>query len=415
MAYLITGGKKLFGEVRVQRAKNSVLTLMAASLMVKGKVKILGCPRINDVLVMEKIIKRIGGQSQFCGDGLELDCRNVFTTSLPEKLTGEVRASFFTVGALLARFKTVTLSRPGGCNIGARPIDIHLEGLCALGASYSENNCKLTIFANKLKGTRFRLRYPSVGATENLMMAASLADGVTVLENCAREPEIKDLQKFLNACGARISGAGTGKITVFGVKKLHGDVEFTPIADRIEAGTFLLCSLACGGEMLVKGVKNENILPLMEKIKNNTCKIYVDNDNIFIKSMGEPTNFGSVVTAPYPLFPTDLQPQLAAVACAAQGKTVITETVFDNRFGYAEELCKMGAKIAVAGNVAVIDGTGLFGAKVCAKDLRGGAALTIAALKAEGDSEICGVEHLERGYEDLFGKLVALGASIRRE
>ena len=414
MAYLITGGKRLYGEVRVQRAKNSVLTLMAASLMIKGKVKIRGCPVISDVITMEKIIKRIGGQTRFTKDGLELDCRNVFTTTLPEKLTGEVRASFFTVGALLTRFKTVTLCRPGGCDIGTRPIDIHLEGLAALGASFSESNGRLGIYANKLKGVNFRLRYPSVGATENLIMAATLADGVTVLDNCAREPEIKDLQAFLNSCGAKISGAGTSKIKIVGVEKLCADVEFTPIADRIEAGTFLLCALSCGGEVQVKGVNYENILPLIEKIKNNTCKIYIENDNINIKSIGRPVSFGSVVTAPYPLFPTDLQPQLSAVACAAQGKTVITETVFDNRFGYAEELCKMGAKMTVAGNVAVIEGTCLFGADVTAKDLRGGAALTIAGLSALGESKLSGVEHLERGYEDLFGKLLSLGASIKR-
>lgn len=410
--YLIQGGNELYGEVRVQRAKNSVLTLIAASVMVKGKVKIVGCPKINDVLTMIKIIKRMGATAWFESDGLVIDCREIYTTKLPDKLTGEVRASFFTVGALLSRFKTASLSHPGGCAIGARPIDIHLEGLAALGADFGESDQRLNFFALKLHGARFRLKYPSVGATENLIMAATLADGVTVLENCAREPEIKDLQNFLNLCGAKITGAGTSCVKISGVKELHGGADFVPIADRIEAGTFLLAALCCGGEVAVKGVKYENILPLMEKIKNNACKTYIDNDNIYIKSMGQPTRFGSVVTAPYPLFPTDLQPQLTAVAAAAQGRSVITETVFDNRFGFTEELSKMGADITVAGDTAVVNGRQLFGAEVFAKDLRGGAALTIAALKAEGESVVHGVENLERGYEDLPNKLISLGAKI---
>ena len=413
--YLIGGGRKLYGEVRIQRAKNSALTLIAASLMIKGGVKIVDCPKIADVFTMIKIVRRIGGSAVFDKDGLYLDCTGVFTTKLPDRLTGEVRASFFTAGALLSRFKTVSLMRPGGCDIGARPIDIHLEGLAALGAEYSEEDCRLHLYAAKLKGTRFRLKYPSVGATENLIMAAATAEGVTVLENCAREPEVKDLQDFLNLCGARITGAGTDKITIAGVSALHGGVSFTPVADRIEAGTFLLAALSTGGEVNVCGAKEENILPLVKKIKKNACKLYINNDNIYIQSTGRPESFGSVVTAPYPLFPTDLQPQLAAVAAMSEGKTIITETVFDNRFAYAGELLKMGACVAVAGNVAVIDGARLYGAKVEAKDLRGAAALTIAALSAEGESEIIGIEHLERGYENFAGKLSALGADIVRE
>ena len=413
--YLIGGGKKLYGEVRVQRAKNSVLSLIAASVMINGRVKIAGCPRINDVFVMIKILERLGARCDFSSDGLSIDCSGVYSTKLPDKLAGEVRASFFLTGALLSRFKTASLSRPGGCNIGARPIDIHLEGLSALGVCYGESEQGLDFFAEKPTGANFRLRYPSVGATENLMMAATLSDGVTVLSNCAREPEIKDLQDFLNMCGAKITGAGTQKIVIEGVKKLRGGIEFVPIADRIEAGTFLLAALSCGGEVSIKGVKCENILPLIEKIKNNTCKLYIKNDNINIITKGRPIGFGNVVTAPYPMFPTDLQPQLCAAAASASGRTVVTETVFDNRFRFADELIKMGADITVAGDTAVVIGKKLFGAEVCAKDLRGGAALVIAALSAEGGSTLSGIEHLERGYEGFFEKLKNLGAPVTRK
>ena len=412
--YLIGGGNELFGEVRVQRAKNSVLTLIAASALVRGKVRIVGCPRINDVFVMVRILEKIGAKCDFSESGLTIDSAGIFSTTLPDKAAGEVRASFFITGALLSRFKTAKVARPGGCNIGSRPIDIHLEGLAALGVECCEEDRRLSFYAKKLEGTRFRLKYPSVGATENLIMAATLAQGTTVLENCAREPEVKDLQDFLNMCGANITGAGTSKVTVRGVKALHGGTEFVPVADRIEAGTFLLAALSSGGELSVKGIKSEIIAPLLKKIKNNACKLYIDSDNIYIKATGSPISFGNVVTAPYPLYPTDLQPQLTAVAAAAHGRTVVTETVFDNRFRFIEELEKMGADITVAGDTAVIRGGKLFGSQVCAKDLRGGAALTIAALSAEGETVLSGVENLERGYEDFYEKLTGIGADIRR-
>ena len=412
--YLITGGNRLYGKVKVQRAKNSVLTLIAASILVKGEVKIIDCPKINDVFTMVKILKRIGATASFDNSDLCIDCTNIYSSKLPDRHSGEVRASFFTVGALLSRFKTGSVMRPGGCNIGARPIDIHIEGLLALGASYGEENCRLDFYAPALKGKAFRLRYPSVGATENLIMAATLSEGVTVLENCAREPEIEDLQNFLNACGAKISGAGTPRVTIVGVKDLHGGVEFLPIADRIEAGTFLLAALNCGGEIELNNIYHKNILSLIQKFHNNTCKIHIKNDNIIIMGIGRTMPFGRVVTAPYPNFPTDLQPQLTAVAASAEGKTVVTETVFDDRFGFTDELKRMGADITVNGNTAVIFGRPLHGAEVFAKDLRGGAALTLAGLKAEGETLLHGVEHLERGYEDFVGKLVSLGANIKR-
>ena len=405
----------MFGEIDVQRAKNSVLALIAASVLVRGKVRISGCPMIRDVYTMVRILRGLGARCEFFGGALDIDCRDIYSSRLPEKLTGEVRASFFLTGALLSRFKTATLSRPGGCNIGARPIDIHLEGFSALGASYGENEGVLHFYAAGLKGAEFRLRYPSVGATENLVMAAVLSDGVTVLSNCAREPEIKDLQDFLNACGARISGAGSEKIVIRGVERLHGDVEFTPIADRIEAGTFLLAALSAGGEVKIKGVKYENILPLGEKIKNNTCKLYIENDNIYIQANRAPSGFGNVVTAPYPLFPTDLMPQLCAAAAVANGGTVITETIFDDRFRFTSELLKMGADVKIYGDTAVIEGSKLYGAEISAADLRGGAALVIAALAAEGASVLSGVEHLERGYESFSDKLRRLGADVERK
>ena len=412
---IIDGGKKLSGEVKISRAKNSVLALMAASLMIRGEVFINDCPAIGDVFVMGDILRSLGAKVVFKQDGAYIDSTDVFSTRLSKTLTQKIRASFFTVGALVSRFKVACVPRPGGCKIGARPVDIHIEALKKIGVNAFETEEALNFFAPSLTGGNVTLRYPSVGATENLMMAATLADGVTLIRNAAKEPEIVDLQSFLRRAGANISGAGTDVIRVDGVKNLYGGFFFTPIEDRIETGTFLLAVLSTGGEALLKGANLGNILPLVEKIRYNTCQITQKDDNIYIQTFSTRAGYGKIITAPYPGFPTDLHPQLVAAACSAQGKTVLTEAVFDSRFGYVKELLKTGADIKADGRVVTVNGKNIFGAEMQAEDLRGGAALIIAALAAEGRSTITGMNHVERGYLEIDKKLASLGARVKEK
>ncbi|MBO4262230.1 MAG: UDP-N-acetylglucosamine 1-carboxyvinyltransferase, partial [Clostridia bacterium] len=352
--FAINGGKKLYGEISLQSAKNSVLPLIAASIMNEGKTFIEKCPRIYDVLVMMKIIVKLGGKAYFVGDDLVIDPADVNTWELPCDLTREIRASLFTVGALMSRFGYASICAPGGCNIGERPIDIHIDALRRLGVRTYEGE---TVVFKKNVGLdgKVRLRFPSVGATENIMMAAAVGDGRCVIENAAKEPEIVELQNFLNLLGAKISGAGTGVITVEGVSALsHKEVRYRPIADRIEGGTFLLATLACGGEVGFKGQSIPISSDLIKILDNNACKIYIKNGKIeHIRVSERPKGFGKIVAAPYPAFPSDLQPQLCAAACVADGVTVIEDKVFSKRFGYARELGKTGASIDVYDGLCV--------------------------------------------------------------
>lgn len=410
---IIDGGRRLSGEIKISRAKNSVLALMAASLMIRGEVFINECPAIGDVIVMAEILRSLGAKVVFSSDGAYINASDVFSTNLKKNLTQKIRASFFTVGALVSRFKVVRVPRPGGCKIGSRPVDIHLEALKAIGIESFETDEALNFFAQNLTGGNVLLRYPSVGATENVMMAATLADGTTVIRNAAREPEVVDLQRFLRRAGANISGAGTDVIRIDGVKKLNGGFSFTPIEDRIETGTYLLATLSAGGEALLKGASLGNILPLIEKIRYNTCQLTQKNDNIYIQTLSARAGYGKIITAPYPGFPTDLHPQLIAAACSAQGKTTLTEAVFENRTAYVGELKKTGADVRTNGRDVCVIGKHIFGAEMTAEDLRGGAALIVAALGAEGRSVVKGMEHVERGYLDMEKKLAALGARVQ--
>lgn len=410
---IIDGGRKLSGEIKISRAKNSVLALMAASLMIRGEVFINECPAIGDVIVMAEILRSLGAKVVFYSDGAYINASDVFSTNLKKNLTQKIRASFFTVGALVSRFKVARVPLPGGCKIGSRPVDIHLEALKAIGIASFETDEALNFFAQNLTGGNVVLRYPSVGATENVMMAATLADGITVIRNAAREPEVVDLQRFLRQAGANISGAGTDVIRIDGVKKLNGGFAFTPIEDRIETGTYLLATLSAGGEALLKGASLGNILPLIEKIRYNTCQLIQKNDNIYIQTLSARAGYGKIITAPYPGFPTDLHPQLIAAACSAQGKTTLTEAVFENRTAYVGELKKTGADVRTNGRDVCVIGKHIFGAEMTAEDLRGGAALIVAALGAEGRSVVKGMEHVERGYLDIEKKLAALGARVQ--
>lgn len=416
--YQIEGGNKVYGEVNVSAAKNSVLPIACASLLLRGETFICGCPKIGDVTVLCKILEGIGVKTDFRDGGLYLNTKNVVSTNVARQESCKIRASFFLAGPLIAKYGSVTVSKPGGCKIGERGVDIHLDGLCALGAKVEEKGNCFTITAKRLKGSVFHLRYPSVGATENLILAASLADGVTVIENCAKEPEVKDLCDFLNLCGAKIKGGGTNVVQIVGVEKLTDSVSYKPIPDRIETGTFLSLCYLVGGKLEIRRESSENIYYLAKKICDNSCQesgFYVNiySDKIYIQSNGEPKGLGSLVTGPYPMFPTDLHPIVAAVGAAAKGKTTIVETVFDSRFAYLDGLKKMGANFTVCDNSVTFLGKSLKSAIVEAPDLRGGAGLVIAALKAEGVSTVKNADLIMRGYEDFSKKLSRIGAKIK--
>ncbi len=412
--YVINGGNKLYGTVPVQAAKNAVLPILAATILCDGEVRIKNVPQITDVGNMLKILSCLGCKVVADGDDAVVDGENATGYEIPSNLAHELRSSVFMLGSLVSRFKRAKIAYPGGCDIGLRPVDLHLTGLKRLGVEITEDSGYILCRCERLTGNEIMLDCPSVGATENIMLAAVKADGVTVIKNAAREPEIEDLQRFLNAAGANVAGAGSGTIVISGVKKLGG-VEFSPIADRIEAGTFLIAAAMCGGEIEADGISAENISSLLHKLRENGCKIYGKNDKIYLRSDRRLQAVKNIETQPYPGFPTDLQAQAAALCCVCSGHSIITENLFETRFKYVPELRKMGADITVAGRNAFIRGTDkLRGAHVCASDLRGGAALVLAALSAEGRSEVSGVMHIDRGYGRFEQKIANIGGDIVR-
>ncbi len=412
--YIIDGGVKLKGKIRAQSAKNAVLPLLAASILTDEQVKIRNIPIINDVENMLRILSEVGCKIKRQKDCAVIDSSNAVSHEIPARLTKELRSSVFMLGSVLTRFHRAKISYPGGCDIGLRPIDLHLAGLKRLGVKIVEKDGYIHCEADRLIGAEILLDFPSVGATENIILAAVRAEGITIIRNAAKEPEIIDLQHFLNAMGAKIHGAGGGTIVIEGVRRLHG-VEYTPIGDRIEAGTYLIATATCGGEIEVQGVFPENIAALLHKLRENGCKIHIKNDRIYLTSDGNLKSVNLVETMPFPGFPTDMQAQYAALCCTARGSTLIVENLFETRYRYAAELKKMGADITVRDRSALIRGVErLHGACVTAGDLRGGAALVLACLKAEGRSSVMDISHVDRGYADFEGKLKKLGAKIRR-
>ena len=412
--YIVEGGEKLYGRVRAQSAKNSVLPLLAATVLTDEQVKIRGVPNINDAENMLRILTEVGCNIKRQKSCVIIDSSNAVSHEIPQRLTKELRSSVFMLGSVLTRFRRAKISYPGGCDIGLRPIDLHLSGLKRLGVQIVEEGGFIECRADKLVGAEILLDFPSVGATENIILAAVKAEGITVIRNSAKEPEIIDLQNFLNAMGARVRGAGSGTVVVEGVKRLHG-VEYTPIGDRIEGGTFLIACAVCGGEIELSGVREENITALLHKLRENGCKIDIKNDKIILRSDGKLCAADLVETMPFPGFPTDLQAQYSALCCTARGTTIVVENLFETRYKYVAELKRMGADVTVRGRTAVIRGVErLHGARVTAGDLRGGASLVVAALGAEGKSEIVELSHIDRGYADFEGKLRKLGAKIRR-
>ena len=412
--FVIDGGLKLYGKIDVQAAKNSVLPLFAASILTDEQVKIYKVPLISDVENMLRILIELGCDVRRTKDRTIIDSANAASHELPARLTKELRSSVFMLGSVLTRFRRAKIAYPGGCDIGMRPIDLHLKGLKQLGVKIIEEDGYITCSAENLRGADILLDFPSVGATENIILAAVKAEGRTLIRNAAKEPEIIDLQNFLNQMGAKVRGAGGSTIEIEGVEKLKG-IEYTPIGDRIEAGTFLIAAATCGGEIETRGVFSENIAALLHKLRENGCKIHIKNDKIILQSSGVLQSVDLVETTPFPGFPTDLQAQYAALCSAAKGTALIVENLFETRFRYAGELKKMGADITVRGRTAIIRGVEkLHGTSVMAKDLRGGAALVIAALKAEGKSQVVDLSHVDRGYADFEGKLKKLGAKIKR-
>lgn len=412
--FIIDGGEKLYGKVRVHSAKNTVLPLLAASVLTDEQVKIHGVPAINDVENMLHILSEVGCVIKRQKDCAVIDSSNAVSHEIPTRLTKELRSSVFMLGSVLTRFRRAKISYPGGCDIGLRPIDLHLSGLKKLGVEIVEKDGYIHCSAERLQGAEILLDFPSVGATENIILAAVKAAGITVIRNAAKEPEISDLQRFLNAMGAKVRGAGGGTVVVEGVERLHG-VDYTPIGDRIEAGTYLIAVASCGGEMEIEGVPAENIAALLHKLRENGCKIHTKNDKIELYSDGKLKSVNLVETMPFPGFPTDLQAQYSALSATAKGATLVVENLFETRYRYAAELKRMGADITVRGRAAFIRGVEkLHGASVTAGDLRGGAALVVAALRAEGQSSVMDLSHIDRGYAEFEGTLRNLGAKIKR-
>ena len=411
---IINGGQRLRGSLEIQRAKNAVLPLLAASIMTEELVTIREIPPITDAENMLRILAELGCKIRRNGRDAVIDSRDAASHEISAIMTKEIRSSVFMLGSVLTRFHRAKISYPGGCDIGLRPIDLHLSGLKKLGVKIVEENGYIHCMADKIRGAEIVLDFPSVGATENIMLAAVKAEGRTIIRNAAKEPEIFDLQSFLNRMGAKVYGAGSADVVIEGVESLHG-VDYDPMGDRIEAGTFLIATAVCGGEIELNGVFAENLAALLHKLRENGCKIYTKNDRIILKSDGHLKSVDLVETSPYPGFPTDLQAQYTAMSCLAEGTTFVVENLFETRFKYAGELKRMGADVIVRGKTAVVRGVpALHGASVTASDLRGGAALVIAALAAEGRSEVLNLSHVDRGYGEFERKLRLLGADVRR-
>lgn len=409
----MTGGNFLEGTITVSGAKNAVLPIIAASLLTQEPLRIDDTPHLLDVDVMCQVIQSFGSQVKRDGSQLFIDTAEINSIQAPYELVSQMRASIVTMGPLLARTGHVRISHPGGCAIGSRPINWHLKGLEALGAEVRMDHGFLDVVAPVLKGTRIYLDFPSVGATENIMMAAAGAVGTTLIENAAQEPEIIDLANFLNQMGGKVRGAGTSVIHIEGVSEFHG-ANHTVIPDRIEAGSYLLMAAAAGGDVLVQNVITDHLKPVLAKMDEAGIVFQEEGDGVRVRGDGH-YRAVDIKTQVHPGFPTDLQAPFLALLSTAKGTAMVTETVFENRFMHVDELKRMGADIKIEGRSAIVQGVErLTGAPVTATDLRAGAALILSAIRAEGETEISGVHHIDRGYEDIEHKLSRIGANIRR-
>ena len=413
---IVRGGNRLVGAVKTSGAKNAVLPIIAASILGTTPSHLDEVPMLEDVHTISEVLKCLGLKVKFNPEAnvLDIDSTDITSFEAPYELVRTMRASFLVMGPLLARIGKARISMPGGCAIGARPIDIHLKGFEALGVKIEQGHGYIEASApDGLKGTGIYFDFPSVGATENIMMAASLAEGTTILENAAEEPEIVDLANYLNKMGAKIRGAGTDTIRIEGVKELHG-ADYTIIPDRIEAGTYMIAAAMTGGDVVVENVLPEHQKPLIAKLREAGAVVEEDVDKVRVIGQGL-LKAVAVKTLPYPGFPTDMQAQMMSMMVIAEGRSKVTETVFENRFMHVVELNRMGAQISTEGRSAVIDGPcKLTGCDVRATDLRAGAAMILAGLVAEGTTRIGDLHHIDRGYENIVAKLKKLGADIER-
>lgn len=411
----IQGGRRLSGDMTVHGAKNSALPLLVATLLTGGVTELHNCPSLSDVEATLAILRHLGCRTSHDGDVVTVDAATMSCAAIPDRLMREMRSSILFLGAIIARCGWADMTYPGGCELGPRPIDLHLSALRRLGVSieeaYGHIRCRVD---GRLRGAEITLAFPSVGATENILLAACTADGVTVLRNAAREPEIRDLCGYLNACGARISETADGVLHIEGVRRLHG-CTYTVLPDRIEAATYLAAAAATGGEITLHRCEPTQVAPVFPTLEECGCRIAVTPHSIRLQAPARLRSMGTVRTMPYPGFPTDAAAPLLAVACVADGTSVFVESIFANRYNYVDELVRMGANIRVDGRVAVVEGVpSLQGADVTCTDLRGGAAVVVAGLAAEGETVIGELSHLDRGYARLTENLRALGAVIRR-
>ena len=413
--YMIRGGNPLHGEVEISGAKNAAVAIIPAALLVDGVCRIENIPQISDVTLILKILQELGADVRTVNrTTVDIDCSRIRNDVVPDELARKIRASYYLVGALLSRFGSADVPLPGGCDFGGRPIDQHIKGFVAMGAEVDVGGGIVHAVTpnGKMQGASVYLDIVSVGATMNIMLAATLADGMTVIENAAKEPHIVDLANFLNSMGANIMGAGTDVIKIRGVERLGGG-SYSIIPDQIEAGTYMAAVAAAGGEVRITNVIPKHLECITAKLLEMGVEVEEEDDAVVVRRTGalQRTN---VKTMPYPGFPTDMQPQIAAVLCLASGTSVLTEGVWDNRYRYVDELRRMGAQVQVDGKIAIIEGVEKYtGASVQACDLRAGAAMIIAGLAAQGTTEIGRIHHIERGYEDIVRKLSGIGADIR--
>ncbi|MDO4565379.1 MAG: UDP-N-acetylglucosamine 1-carboxyvinyltransferase [Clostridia bacterium] len=413
--FLVEGGARLSGTILVHGSKNAALPILAATLLVEAPVVLKNCPRLRDVENMIRILTELGCKAHWEGAALVVDSRSANRYTLSESLSKELRSSIFLLGSVLGRFKRAVATYPGGCEIGNRPIDLHLKGLRRLGARIDEDGGYICCEGDVFLGTTVPLDYPSVGATENIMLLACMAKGETVIHNAAREPEIVDLQDFLCACGFEVRGAGSSEIVITGGRAKQG-CTYSIMPDRIVAGTYLTAAAITGGELELVGARPEHMVAVLEKLQDSGAYIRMDGMRMIIKSPKRPSELQRLETLPYPGFPTDMQPQFFALCSVAGGISILVENVFENRFRHAQELIKMGGRNTLRGTMAIVRGVDrLHGAAVTAHDLRGGAALVLAALAAEGTTSIACAERIDRGYLHLETALQSLGAKVFRK
>lgn len=409
--FIIEGGKRLEGEVKISGSKNAALPIIAATVLNAGKTTLYNVPDIQDVQTMFEIIRDIGGKVNKKRNKIIIDTSEVHTYEIPDNLMRQMRSSVILAGALIGKYHQARFSCPGGCDIGSRPIDLHLKGFEKLGVNIKEEHGEIVCDAEKIVGTQINLDFPSVGATENIVLASCLGDGTTIITNAAREPEIEDMIKYLNKMGAKIKGAGTDRIEITGVKKL-AEISYNIMPDRIEAGTYLVAGAITGGKVKLTNVYPEHIEPILNKLEEANCKLTIGKNTIEIEAPKR-VKAVDIKTMPYPGFPTDMQSIFGALLSTAKGTSIITENIFESRYKYVHELNRMGAKINVEGRTAIIKGTKrIQGANVVANDLRGGAAIILEALAAKGVTQIDNIHYILRGYEKIEEKLRSLGAKI---